>query len=45
MSDRLDWQKSVDENIKTHPKHFWKHVSTVRKKYADLLQLDLDGIF
>jgi hypothetical protein len=29
--DRLRWLKSINNNIKSQPQHFWKYVSNFRK--------------
>jgi hypothetical protein len=41
--DRVRCLKSADENLKCHPKQFWKYVSQFRKKNTDLLHHDMDG--
>jgi hypothetical protein len=43
-TDRFHWLKSSDKNLKSHPKQFWKYVSQFRKKNADLLHLEINGI-
>jgi hypothetical protein len=43
-TDRFRWLQSVDENLKSHPRQFWKYVSQFRKKSADLIHLDMDGV-
>jgi hypothetical protein len=43
-ADRFHWLQTVDENLKSHPKQFWKNVSQIRKKSADLTHLDMDGV-
>jgi hypothetical protein len=42
-SDRLEWLKFINENLKSHPKHFWKYVSKFRNVAADLIQLEANG--
>jgi hypothetical protein len=42
-TDRFRWLKSVDENLKSHPKQFWKYVSQFRKKNTDLIHLEISG--
>jgi hypothetical protein len=41
---RFPWLKSVDKNLKSHPKQFWKYVSQFKKKSTDLIRLDVDGV-
>jgi hypothetical protein len=36
-TDRFRWLKSVDENLKSHPKQFWKYVSQFRKRNTCLI--------
>jgi hypothetical protein len=36
---------SIDRNLKSHPKQFWKSISTFWKKNADLIYLGIDNIF
>jgi hypothetical protein len=42
-SDRLEWLKFIDENLKSHLKHFWKYVSKFMKKDADSIHLEVNG--
>ncbi|PNF20040.1 hypothetical protein B7P43_G05817 [Cryptotermes secundus] len=42
-SDRLRWLKSVDENLKSQPKQFWKYVASFRKRNSNSIQLEVDG--
>jgi hypothetical protein len=44
-TEGFGWLKSVDENLKSHPKQFWKYVSQFRKKNTDLIEIEIDGIF
>jgi hypothetical protein len=37
-------QIRVEENLKSRPKQFWKHVSQFRKKNADLTHFAIDGV-
>jgi hypothetical protein len=39
-TDRFRWLKSIDENLKSHPKQFWKYVSQFRRR-TDLVHLDV----
>jgi hypothetical protein len=43
MSDRLTWLKSIDHNLKSHPKQFWKYVASYRKRNSTPIQLEVDG--
>jgi hypothetical protein len=42
-SDRLRWLKSIDNNLKSRPQHFWKYVSNFRKHRSGSIQLNVDG--
>jgi hypothetical protein len=35
--------KSVDENLKSQPKHFWQYVASFRKRNSFSIQLEVDG--
>jgi hypothetical protein len=37
------WLKSVDNNLKSQPQHFWKYVSNFRKDRSGPIQLNVDG--
>ena len=43
-SDRSRWLKSIDENLKSNPRQFWKYVSQYRARNSDLTHLDVDGV-
>jgi hypothetical protein len=45
MSGRQQWLKSVDDSLKTHPRHFWKYVSNFKRKYNSFIQLKIDNQF
>jgi hypothetical protein len=42
-NDRLKWLKSVDENLKSQPKQFWKYVASFRKRNSNSIELEVDG--
>jgi hypothetical protein len=42
-SDKLQWLKSIDDNLKTNPVHFWKYVSLFRKSDNNSIDLEVDG--
>jgi hypothetical protein len=42
-SDRLRWLKSIDNDLKAHPRHFWKYVSNFRKHRPGSFQLNVAG--
>jgi hypothetical protein len=42
-SGRLMWLKSIDNNLKLQPQHFWKYVSNFRKHRSSSIQLNVDG--
>jgi hypothetical protein len=42
--DRFRWLQSIDDNLKTQPKQFWKCVATHRKRNSTCIQLEVDGI-
>ena len=42
--DKLICHKSVDNNLKTNPLHFWKYVSSFRKNDKNYIELLIDGI-
>jgi hypothetical protein len=42
QSDRLSWLQSVDEKLRTQPKHFWKYVASFRKTNSNSIQLEVD---
>jgi hypothetical protein len=42
-SDRLRYLKSVDENLKSQSKQFWKYVASFRKRNSNSIQLEVDG--
>jgi hypothetical protein len=42
-SDRLRWLTSIDENLKSQPKQFWKYVASFRKRNSTYIQLEVDG--
>jgi hypothetical protein len=43
-SDRLRRLKSIDNNLKSQPQHFWKYVSNFRKHRSHSFQLNVDGM-
>lgn len=42
-SDKLQWLKSIDNNLKTNPVHFWKYVSSFRKSDNNSVDLEVNG--
>jgi hypothetical protein len=40
-SDGRTWLKSVDNNLKSQPQHFWKYVSNFRKHRSGSVQLEV----
>ncbi|PNF36765.1 hypothetical protein B7P43_G11156, partial [Cryptotermes secundus] len=42
-SDRLRWLKTVDNNLKSQPQHFWKYISNFRKHRSGSIHLEVDG--
>ncbi|PNF33582.1 hypothetical protein B7P43_G14684 [Cryptotermes secundus] len=42
-SDRLRWLKTVEENLKSQPKQFWKYVASFKKRNPNSIQLEVDG--
>jgi hypothetical protein len=42
-SARLRWLKSIDDNVKSQPKQFWKYVAHYRKRNSTSIQLEVDG--
>jgi hypothetical protein len=42
-SDRLRRLKSIDGNLKSQPKQFWKYVASFRKKNSASLQVQVDN--
>ncbi|PNF41595.1 hypothetical protein B7P43_G11563 [Cryptotermes secundus] len=42
-SDRLRWLKSLDNNLKSQPQHFWKYVSNFRKHRSGFIHLEVGG--
>jgi hypothetical protein len=42
-SDRLGWLKSIDNNLKSQPQHFWKYVSNFRNQRSGSIQLEVNG--
>jgi hypothetical protein len=41
--DRLRWLETINANLKTQPKQFWKYVASFRKKSSSSIQLMVDG--
>jgi hypothetical protein len=44
MTDRSLWFKSVDDNLKSQPKQFWKYVSEIWKTNTGLIYLQISDI-
>jgi hypothetical protein len=44
-SDRSDWLKYINKNLRSHPQQFWTYISQHKKKNNDLTHLDVDGVF
>jgi hypothetical protein len=42
-ADRLRWLESLNANIRTQPRHFWKCVVSFREKSSTSIQLVVDG--
>jgi hypothetical protein len=42
-SDRLGWLKSIDDNLKSEPKQFFKYVASYRKRNSASIQPDVDS--
>jgi hypothetical protein len=42
-SDRLDWLKSTDNNLKSQSQHLFKNVSAFRKESCGFIQLEDEG--
>jgi hypothetical protein len=42
-TDRLRWLESIDANLKSQPKQFWKYLAFFRKKSSTSIQLVVDG--
>jgi hypothetical protein len=42
-SDKLQWLKSIDNNLKNNPVHFWKYVSSFRKSDRNSVDLEVFG--
>jgi hypothetical protein len=42
-SDKLQWFKSIDNNLKRNPVHFWKYVSSFRKSDNNSIDLEVTG--
>jgi hypothetical protein len=42
-SDRLRWLNSIDDNLKSQPKQFWKYVASDTKRNSTFIQLEVDG--
>jgi hypothetical protein len=42
-ADRLRWLESINVNIRTQPRHFWKYVASFREKSSTSIQLVVDG--
>jgi hypothetical protein len=38
---KLRWLKSIDDNLKTKPKGFWKYISKFKKNYHVSTQLKI----
>jgi hypothetical protein len=43
-TDRFDWLRSVDENLKYHAKQFWNYVSQFRKRNTGLIYFEMNDI-
>jgi hypothetical protein len=43
-SDRFRQLKSIDGNLKSQSKQFWKYVGSYRKRNSNSIQLEVDGI-
>jgi hypothetical protein len=42
-SDILRWLKSIDENLNSQPRQFWKYLTSFRKRNSTSIQLVVDG--
>jgi hypothetical protein len=42
-TDKLRWLKSIDENLKSQLKQFWKYVTSFRKRNSTYIQPEIDG--
>jgi hypothetical protein len=42
-SDRFRWFKSLDENLKSQPKQFWKYVSSIKKRNSNSIEFEFVG--
>jgi hypothetical protein len=40
-ADRFDWLKTIDNNLKTQPKHFWKYISKFKKNDQSAAQIEV----
>ncbi|PNF28673.1 hypothetical protein B7P43_G08234 [Cryptotermes secundus] len=43
-TDRLQWLKSIDNDLKSQPHHLWKYVSSFRKHTLGYIQLQVYGL-
>jgi hypothetical protein len=41
-TDRLNWYKSIDDDLKTQPSKFWKYVSSFTKHNSHAFHLDIN---
>jgi hypothetical protein len=42
-ANRLNWYKSIDDDLKTQPSKFWKYVPSFRKHSSHAFHLDIHG--
>jgi hypothetical protein len=45
LSDRLNWLKNIDKDLKSQPPKFWKYASSFRKINSYLIQLDVSDSY
>jgi hypothetical protein len=39
----IRWLKSIDDNLKSQPKQFWKYVASFRRRNSTPIQLEVGG--
>jgi hypothetical protein len=37
----LDWLKTIDNNLRTQPKHFWKYISKFKGNDQSVIQIEI----
>jgi hypothetical protein len=40
-ADRLDLLKTIDDNLRTQPKHFWKYISKLKKNNQSVTRIEI----